>query len=128
MTNDAIADIFLTIADILELKGENVFRVRAYRRAAQSLHNLSNDISRLTAAGKLSIPGIGDDLEAKIRELVDRGSLTYYEQLKKTVPAGLLAIMGIPGIGPKKTRALHEQLGITTVAQLERAARCGRAA
>jgi len=122
MNNKEIAQIFRTIADILEIKDENFFRVRAYRRAAQNIENLTRDLKEITAAQQeIKIPGVGVDLKAKIEELVSTGDLDYFKKLKKSIPQGLLQIMSIPGVGPKKTKLLYEQLGVKTVAGLEKA-------
>lgn len=123
MNNKEIAHIFRTIADILEIKDENFFRIRAYRTAAQNIENLTEDISVLIEDKKLKIPGVGADLKAKIEEMTTTGRLSYYEQLKKTIPAGVLEIMTIPGVGPKTTKLLYEKLKIDSIDTLEKAAK-----
>ncbi len=123
MNNKEIAEIFAEIADILEIKNENFFRVRAYRGAARTVENLTEELSVLIKANDFKLPGIGEDLKAKIREMVDTGGLVYYEKLKKTIAPGLLQIMGISGIGPKRTKLLYDKLKIDSIAKLERAAK-----
>ncbi|MCM8812595.1 MAG: DNA polymerase/3'-5' exonuclease PolX [Candidatus Omnitrophica bacterium] len=121
MVNKEIADIFHAIADILEIQGENAFRVRAYRRASQLLENTPENAAELLVAGK-HLPGIGHDLAQKILEFSRTGSLGDYEKLKHAVPAGLLDIVRIPGVGPKRTKLFYDKLGIADIAALEQAA------
>lgn len=119
--------IFREIAKILELKGENIFRIRAYERAAQAVDNLQEDFEGIIKKDELtSIPGIGADLSEKIKEIVATGRLKYYEELKKKIPQGLIAMMEIPGLGPKTVKKLYEQLKIDTVEKLEYAAKSGK--
>lgn len=123
MKNQLVADTLYTIADLLDLKGELFFKTRAYRMAAQTIEALEEDIEKLVAQGTLqSIPDIGDALAKKITELVQTGKLGYLEQLKKEVPTGLIDLLGIPGLGPKKVAALYKNLGITTLEELRDAA------
>ncbi len=127
MKNQLIADTLYTIADLLDLKGELFFKTRAYRMAAQTIETLEEDIEKLVAQGTLqSIPGIGEALAKKITELVQTGKLTYLEQLKKEVPTGLIDLLGIPGLGPKKVAALYKNLQITTREELRDAASNGK--
>lgn len=127
MKNQEVSRIFRDIAKILELKGENIFRIRAYERAAQAVDNLQEDLEGIIEKGELtSIPGIGADLSEKIKEIVATGRLKYYEELKKKVPQGLVAMMEIPGLGPKTVKKLYEQLKIDTVGKLEAAAKSGK--
>lgn len=123
MKNQQIAEVFKQIADILEIKGENFFRIRAYRRAAQNIENLTEDIDVLLKEKKLDIPGVGTDLSQKIQEMIDTGRLDYFDKIKKTIPSGLLEIMTIPGVGPKTTKLLYDNLSIDSVSKLERAAK-----
>ncbi|MCG2703001.1 MAG: DNA polymerase/3'-5' exonuclease PolX [Candidatus Omnitrophica bacterium] len=123
MNNKEIAEIFWAIADILEIKDENFFRIRAYRRAAQNIENIADDINVLAREQRLNIPGVGADLARKIKELVETGRLAYFETLSQSLPAGLLQIMTIPGVGPKTTKLLYEQLKIDSVDALEKAAK-----
>src|SRR5512136_1130901 len=97
MKNPLVSRIFRNIAEILEIKGENVFRIRAYQKAADTIEGLSEDIATYAAEDRLSeIPGIGVDLSAKIKEIVATGKLAFYEELKKTIPEGLLELLAIP--------------------------------
>lgn len=123
MLNQEIAQIFRKISEILELKDENPFRIRAYLRAAQNIENLTEDIQVLVEGKRLKIPGIGQDLAGKIEEIVKTGKLEFYEKLKKTIPLGLLEILNIPGVGPKKAKLLYDKLGIDSVPKLETAAK-----
>ncbi|HHF59075.1 MAG TPA: DNA polymerase/3'-5' exonuclease PolX [Thermoplasmatales archaeon] len=127
MRNKEIAEIFYQIADLLEIKGELEFKVRAYRRAAQRIETLEEDIEELCRKGKLrSIPGIGESIASKIKELIETGRLEYLEKLKREVPEDLIRLMDIPGVGPKKALVLYKKLGITTVEQLRDACKKGR--
>ena len=122
MDKSGITDILEEIAVLLELKGENPFKARAYINAARALDNFEGDLALLVKENRLGeIPGVGDALQQKITELVQTDRLDYYEKLRATVPEGLLAMMEIPSLGAKKIKVLHEKLGITNVAQLEAA-------
>jgi len=124
MQNKEIADIFREIADILDVKGENHFRVRAYQRAAQNIESLTEELAVILEQGKLTaIAGIGKDLADKIQECLERGTCTYYEELKEETPGGLLEMLQIPGLGPKTVRLFYERLNIDTVETLEEAAK-----
>lgn len=127
MLNLAIAEIFRNIAKILELKGENVFRIRAYERAARTIESSGEDIQGLINANRLSrIPGVGPDLAGKIIEIAKTGKLKFYDGLKKTIPAGLLDLLNIPSIGPKHAKLFSEKLKIKSIAGLKKAARQGK--
>ncbi|MBD3379426.1 MAG: DNA polymerase/3'-5' exonuclease PolX [Candidatus Omnitrophica bacterium] len=126
MTNHEIARIFSRIADALEIKGENIFRVRAYRTAAQNIKALARqleDVYRETPEKIGQLQGIGKDLSAKIAELIATGGLEYYEDLMKEFPEGFLSMLDLAGLGPKKLKKLHDELGIDNIAQLEKACR-----
>ena len=127
MKNQEIAKIFRQIADILEIKGENPFSIRAYQRAAQNIESIPEDIEILIKEDKVkSIPGIGKDLEEKIKEIASKGRLQFLEDLKKDIPQSLLDILNIPGVGPKTAKLLHEKLGIRDIVMLERMANAGK--
>jgi DNA polymerase (family 10) len=127
MKNQEIANIFRQIAGILEIKGENPFRIRAYERAAQNIESIPEDVEIFVREDRLkSIPGIGKDLEEKIKEIVGNGRLQYLEDLKKDVPQGLIDILAIPGVGPKTAKLLHEKLHIRDMVMLERMAHAHR--
>ncbi len=127
MTNHEVAQVFFTIADLLEIKGEVIYKVMAYRQAAQSILDLGQDIEAVWRAGQLhTIPGVGKAIARKIDELLRTGRLGYYEQLKAEIPPTLVDVLRVPDVGPKKTALFWKALGITTLAQLEEAARAGR--
>jgi DNA polymerase (family 10) len=129
MDNRLVSSIFEKIADILEIKGENVFRIRAYRTAARNIRGLGrqlSDILREDPEALLDIPGIGRDLADKITEMVETGHLAYYSELMKGFPAGMLDMMDLEGLGPKKVKKLHDELGIDGIDELEKACGEGR--
>ena len=127
MTNREVADALREIGTLLELVGENPFRSRAYENAARQIEGLGEDVALLVAEGRLQeVPRIGEGLAKKITELVQTGRLEYLEELRRKVPAGLLEMLRIPDLGPKKILTLWRKLDITTVEELERAAREGR--
>src|SRR5438876_4777689 len=129
MDKDKVAEILVEIGVLLELKGENPFKTRAYTNAARAVENLDESLEKVIAEDRLGeIKGIGEALQKKITELVTTGRLVYHEELKASIPPGLLAILEIPGVGPKKIKALHDKLRITTVEQLEEACKNGRVA
>ena len=122
MNNREIAEIFHSIADILEIKTENPFRIRAYRKAAQVIEELSQPIKDIYINGKLAnIAGIGDGIAGKISELIQTGKLAEYETIKKSVPSGLLEMLNISSVGPKTVALIYKELGITSVEGLEKA-------
>ncbi len=122
MKNPEIAEIFQRIAQILEIKGENVFRIRAYERAAQSIGGLGEDIAAYAQEERLEeIPGIGKDLSERIKEYLQSGKIKLYEDLKKSVPEGVLTLLDIPSVGPKTAKLLYEKLKIKNIAGLKKA-------
>ena len=122
MKNKEVAEIFRKIAALLEIKGDNPYRIRAYQRAAQNIEALTVDVEELAAKGKLErIPGIGKDLAQKIKEILETGTLQKYEELKREIPPELLKFLEIPGFGPKKAKMVYEKLGIKTIEELEKA-------
>lgn len=126
MKNQQIAGIFNEIAELLELKGENVFRIRAYRRAAQNIDGLSKDVSTLTDEELAAIPGIGKDLIGKIHEYLEKGVVAKHEELKKEIPGGVLELLRVPGLGPKKAKQFYDALKIKSVDELEEAIKKGK--
>ncbi|HNQ89252.1 MAG TPA: DNA polymerase/3'-5' exonuclease PolX [Verrucomicrobiota bacterium] len=129
MDKDQVAAVLSEIGVLLELKGENPFKVRAYANAARAIESLTEPLETLVAEARLSsIPGIGDALQEKITQLVTTGRLAYYDELKASIPEGLVAMLQIPGLGPKKVKALHGLLGVDSVSALETACREGRVA
>jgi DNA polymerase (family 10) len=131
MTNLHIANAFDLIADILDFQGANPFRVRAYRNSSRTIRDYPEPLAAMVEGGKeklKSIEGIGDDLAAKIITLVTTGSLPMLEELKAQVPDSVLALLRIPGVGPKKAAALHKELGVKTLADLKAACEAGQVA
>jgi DNA polymerase (family 10) len=122
MKNLEISTVFREIAKILEIKGGNPFRIRAYERAAQNIEGLTEDVEDFIRQDRLTdIPGIGEDLAEKIKEFVRTGKIKVYEDLKKTIPKGLLDLLNIPSVGPKTAKLLYEKLKIKDVSGLEKA-------
>lgn len=129
MEKDQVADVLAQIGVLLELKGENPFKTRAYANAARTIESLTEPVEKLVAEERLAeIKGIGEALQEKITTLVTTGRLPYYEDLKASLPAGLVDLLQIPGLGPKKVKALYEKLGLDSVAKLEAACQAGRVA
>jgi DNA polymerase (family 10) len=126
--NADVAAIFDEIADLLEIQGANPFRIRAYRNAARMAQELGRDLRELLRRGEdlTELPGIGDDLAGKIAEIVETGSCTMLKKLHKQLPAALTELLKLPGLGPKRVKALYHELDIHTLEQLHRAARDGR--
>ncbi len=115
------------MGDLLEYRGDNPFRIRAYRRAAQNLEGFSGDLQRLADAGRLKeLSGVGPDLADKIAEYLATGTIGAIERLKASIPRGVLELLEVPGLGPKTAKLLTERLRISSVAELERAARAHR--
>jgi DNA polymerase (family 10) len=123
MKNQEIVKIFNDIADLLEIKGENPFRIRAYRRAALNIESLSTDIASTPKDELMEIPGIGQDLAGKILEYIQTGKMHDYEDLKKEVPEGLSGLLSVPSLGPKTAKLLFEKLQVKDVDDLARLAR-----
>jgi DNA polymerase (family 10) len=129
MDKEKVAEILVEIGTLLELKGENPFKTRAYVNAARTLESLTEPLIKLVKEKRLGdIKGIGDALQQKITELVITGRLKYYDDLKASVPPGLVEMLGIPGVGPKKIIALNTKLGIESIEQLEAACTAGKVA
>jgi len=127
MKNQFVSEILYKIADLLDVKGEIFFKTRAYRMAAQTIEAMDEDIETISNENRLqSIPGVGEALAKKIREIVETGKLEYFERLKEEIPEGLLTLLDIPGLGPKKVSALYENLDISTIKQLRKACIEGR--
>jgi DNA polymerase (family 10) len=127
MTNAEIAEVFSKIAGLLEIKGESVFKVRAYEKAAQTIAALTEDLADLRRVGELRrLPGIGESTAEKIGELLDTGQCAHLEELLREFPPDLLEMLEIPELGPKKIKGLYETLGIGCVRELEAAAVDGK--
>jgi DNA polymerase (family 10) len=126
---DEIADILESIGQLLELKGENAFKTRAYANAARTVETYAGNIELMAREGQLmEIPGIGEAIAAKITELVKTGRLEFYENLRAEFPATLFDLFELQGVGPKKIKALYEQLHVTSIPELEAACKDGRVA
>jgi len=130
MKNTAIAKVFSDIADLLELKGENAFKIRAYQKAVRAIEHYPREIKIMLEEGEdlRSIPGVGEAIAKKTTELVTTGKLGYYENLKAEFPEGITNLLAIPGIGPKTANRLSSELGISSVDALEQAINEGRVA
>ncbi|MGA3181245.1 MAG: DNA polymerase/3'-5' exonuclease PolX [Verrucomicrobiota bacterium] len=129
MNNDQVAQILMEIATLLELKGENPFKSRAYLNAARAIETLREPLETVFAPqSEPRIKGVGESLHQKICELVATGKLAYFDELKSSVPPGLVMMLSIPGLGPKKIKALHDHLGIATLEQLEQACQADKVA
>jgi DNA polymerase (family 10) len=128
MKNEDIARVFGEIADYLELGDENTYRVVAYRNAERELRSTGHDIPALLAAGEPlpKMPGIGPELSAKIREICETGSSRTLERLRKDYPTGILDLLRLPGVGPRRVRLFYQKLGVGSLEELERAIRSGR--
>ncbi len=127
MKNFEVARQFELMADLLEIKGENPFRIRAYRRAAQNVESLTEDVEILVGENRLDqVAGIGKDLAAKIAEYLQTGRMKAVEEAKKEIPAGVVQLMNVPGVGPKTAKLLYEKAGVHDVTQLEELAKAGR--
>jgi DNA polymerase (family X) len=122
-----VADIFEEIAKLLELKGENPFRIRAYQRAALNIRNLPEDLQARVKAGTLeALPGIGKDLAQKIEEIMTTGKLSYLDRIKKEIPESLITLTGIPGLGPKTAKRVYDKFKVKSLEQLEALVRAGK--
>ena len=120
MDKKDVSRILNEIGVLLELRGENHFKIRAYFNGARAIETLQEDIQTLVKENRLQeIKGIGKGLQENIIELINTGGLEYYEELKDSVPEGLFEILKIPGLGPKKVKVLYEELDIKTIGELE---------
>ena len=125
--NIDIARIFEEIADLLEIQGENQFRIRAYRTAARTIETLAVPAASLASEGRLDeLPGIGSDLAGKISTILETGTLPLLQELTAKTPESLVQMLRIPGLGPKRAKQIYDTLGITTLDALEAAAKTGR--
>ncbi|MGH2459431.1 MAG: DNA polymerase/3'-5' exonuclease PolX, partial [Chloroflexota bacterium] len=126
------ADVVRTlnlIADLLEIKGENRFRVNAYRDASRHVEGLTEDLTTLAAEGRLrAVPGIGEAIATKIQEMIETGHLAYYDRLRQEIPETLADLLQIPGLGPRKVKLLHDSLSVQGMADLRAVLEDGRAA
>jgi DNA polymerase (family 10) len=123
MKNQEVSRIFNDIADLLEIKGDNPFRIRAYRRAALNIESLSRDVAETSKDELMEIPGIGKDLASKIEEYVRTGKIQSFEDLKKEMPESLNVLLTVPGLGPKTAKLFFDKLNVTDIDALEQLAR-----
>jgi DNA polymerase (family 10) len=123
MKNQEVSRIFNDIADLLEIKGDNPFRIRAYRRAAMNIEGLSRDVAETSKDELMEIPGIGKDLAGKIEEYVKTGKIQSFEDLKKEMPESLNVLLSVPSLGPKTAKLLFDKLNVTDIDTLEQLAR-----
>jgi DNA polymerase (family 10) len=129
MDKDKVAEILVEIGTLLELKGENPFKTRAYVNAARTIEGLNEPLAKIVAEKRLGeIKGIGEALEQKITDLVETGKLKYYDELKASIPPGLIEMLEISGLGPKKIQALNQKLKIDSIEKLEAACKKGKVA
>jgi DNA polymerase (family 10) len=126
--NHSLARVLHEIADILEIKGENLFRVRSYRLAGESLQTLTQDVAEMIRRGEKlqELPGVGTAIAAKLTEMVETGRCTYHQELLSEVPGGLLELLRLPGLGPKGVSLLWRKLGVSSAEDLEKAIADGR--
>ena len=129
MTKEEIADTLEAIAQLLDLKGENPFKIRAYQTAARAIETYAGNLDEVAAKGELGeIEGVGKAIAEKIGELVETGRLGYFEELKGSFPPRIFELFEINGLGAKKIKALHDKLGVASLDDLEKACRDGRVA
>src|SRR5919108_6458178 len=126
MDNQAIARILREIADLLEIKDANPFKIRAYRNGADIAANHPHELSTLNDAGLREIPGIGKDLAARIREIAETGDARFHVDLLAEFPPTILDLLHLQGVGPKTVATLYRELGVRTIDDLEAAAKDGR--
>jgi DNA polymerase (family 10) len=126
-SNQQIAEQFELIADLLEIKGEVIYKILAYRKAAENIKELSQEVYSIWQAGKLTeIPGVGKAIAEKIDELLSTGKLDYFERLSNEVPVSLASLLEVPDLGPKKVALFWREAGVTNLAELEAAALAGK--
>src|SRR5258708_15119049 len=122
MTKDDIASVLEKIATLLELKDENPFKPRAYINAARAIETFGANVSSFQDEEAVAkIPGIGKSIAPKIKELAETGSLKYFEELSAEFPPGILELFSLPGLGAKKIKVLYDSLGVSSIAQLQKA-------
>lgn len=127
MKNQEVAAVFERIASLLDIKGEDFFRVRAYRQAAAAIDGLTENLEEICRRGDLrEIPGIGESIGKKISDIIETGTTPYYEEIKSQYPESLVDMLEIPGVGPKTVKQLFDRLGVAGIDELDRAARAHR--
>ena len=123
LTNREIADMFETVADMLQIKGENIHRVLSYRRASETIREVPRDLHAIADEGKLTdIQNVGKTIAEKITEMLETGELEFYNRLAKEVPPGVVDVLRINGVGPKKAKLFWKELNITSIELLKQAA------
>ncbi len=124
MRNAEVAAVLYDISELLEIKGENIFKVRAYAKAARAIEGMTEDIEEVASRKKLTeIPGVGESIAEKIEEYLKTGKIEQYRELLKQVPVELHELLKIPGVGPKTAQLLHEKFGVKNIDDLEKAAK-----
>ncbi len=126
MDNLAIARVLTEIGDLLEIKGENPFKIRAYRNAAETIVHETRRMAELSPADRLALPGIGKDISAKIGELLETGAIQYHQELLQQFPPTVLDLLHVQGVGPKTVSLLYRELAVRSLDDLEQAAKDGR--
>ncbi|HEU0093231.1 MAG TPA: helix-hairpin-helix domain-containing protein [Vicinamibacteria bacterium] len=128
MDNQSLARVLQDIADVLEIKGESFFRIRSYRLSAESVGSHGEDVAEMIRRGDDlgSIPGVGEGIAAKLRELVETGRCAYHEELLSEIPRSLLDLLKVPGLGPKGVSLVFRNLGVRSAEDLEAAIADGR--
>ncbi len=123
-SNEEIARMFEDMAALLEVKGDAIFKIRAYQRAARTIDQLAFPLTQALDDGMdlKAIPGIGDAISKKIKELIDTNEVQAFEKLKAELPDGVLTLMNVPGIGPKTASMIAKELGVATLQRVEEAA------
>jgi DNA polymerase (family 10) len=124
--NTEVARILAEVADLLDIKGENAFKIRAYRTAADTIVHWPEPVCSLDEKQLRELPGIGKDLAAKIHELAESGVCVYHQDLLEQYPAGLIDVLRLPGVGPKTVALLHAALNIRSLDEVAAVAREGR--
>ncbi|MBM3137557.1 MAG: DNA polymerase III, partial [Chloroflexi bacterium] len=126
MSNQELSQLFGRIANLMEIKGENRFKILAYQRASDSIKTMTEDLSKLSQEELVQLPGIGEALALKIVEFSQTGKLKFLDKLEEEVPPSLIDLLNVPDVGPKKASLFWKSLGITTLEQLEEAAKSGK--
>ena len=126
MDNSSIAHVLREIADLLEIKDDNPFKIRAYRNGADIASNHPHELATLDETELREIPGIGKDLAARIREITETGDAEFHRELVAEFPPTILDLLRLQGVGPKTVAVLYRELGVRTVDDLEAAAKDGR--
>ena len=130
VSNEELAELFENMATLLEMKGETIFKIRAYQRAARIIEHLPFRLEQAVhdEMDLKTIPGIGDAISKKVHELINTGRVRAYERLKGELPDGVLMLMNVPGVGPKTAMTIAQELGATTIEAVEKAAMDARLA